>query len=166
MFYRKTDDLLIVETTAQLPTSLIDQKQLYYLYILERSDPNDANRVIETEEKLLTELKQVRLLNLDLKKYSKKNTSFQTIFLQFDGLVFFDNNFDYKSENNIREEKKRHLQLEEPIEKLKKIENIIDYAEKAWVIFDNIHRLFECLCYNDDVYKQIFEQVSLFFKFF
>jgi hypothetical protein len=152
--------MLIVETIAQIPANLIDQKLIYYLYILEKSDPNDANKTVEIEEKLLRESKQIRSLNLDLKKYSKKNTSSQIIYSQFDGLVLFENKFENKSVINITEEKRRHLEFEIPIQKLKFIEAEIDYAEKTWILLEDIQRLYECLCYNDDVYKQSFEGVS------
>ena len=159
---------MIVETTAQIPANLIDQKLVYYVYILEKSDPNDANKTVEIEEKLLRESKQIRILNLDLKKYSKKNNSTQISYSQFDGLVFFKNQFDYKSVINISEEKRRHLEFEIPIQKLKFIEAEIDYAEKTWILLEDIQRLYECLCYNDDVYKQSFEGVSykIFFIIF
>lgn len=154
--------MVFVETSVSLPVNLIEQKQLYYIYVLETSDPNDINSVISIHEKLFTEMKHIRVLNLDLKKGSKNTTEFKiqiVNFSQFDGLVLFDNQLTYSLPNDLLVHKKRLLENEKPIQKLENIFDHIDYAERTWNLLEDIQRVYECLCINDYDCKEIFEEV-------
>jgi hypothetical protein len=173
----------MVEFTAQIPRNYIEKKQILYTYYIELTSKNDLNNVVKIYEQQFKCNKYIRQLNVDINtqanNYGKNEGNanllnkshvanltnqihtVQTLVHQFDGLILFRNELRYSSLDNLKELKFKNLLNERPIINLSDLKPEIVYNTQIR-FFENLQRLYDCLCTNDETYKNAFSEVKLF----
>jgi hypothetical protein len=87
----------------------------------------------------------------------------QTLVHQFDGLILFGNELTYSSLANLKEFKFKNLVNERPIIALSDLKPEVVYNTQIR-FFENLQRLYDCLCTNDTTYKNAFNDVKLLLR--
>jgi hypothetical protein len=173
----------MVEFTAQIPRSYIEKKQILYTYYIELTNKKDLNSGFKIYEQQFMSNEYIRQLNVDtntqannydknesnvniLKKAYAANLdnqihTVQTLVHQFDGLILFGNELTYLSFDNLKELKFKNLLNERPIISLSDLKPEIVYNTQTR-FFENLQRLYDCLCTNDETYKNAFSEVKFF----
>ena len=175
----------MVEFTAQIPRSYIEKKQILYTYYIELTNKKDINSGVKIYKQKFMNNENVRHLNVDLNtqanNYGKNERNVnilnkahaanldnqihtvQTLVHQFDGLILFGNELTYSSLDNLKEFKFKNLENERPIKGLSDLKPELVYNTPIG-FFENLQRLYDCLCTNDETYKNAFNDVNLLLR--
>jgi hypothetical protein len=175
----------MVEFTAQIPRSYIEKKQILYTYYIELNSKNDLNSVVKIYEQQFMNNEYIRHLNVDFNTRAnnfgknERNVTIlklhatnldnpidtaRTLVHQFDGLILFGNALTYTSLYNLKELKFKNLSNERPIISLSDLKPELVYNTQIR-FFENLQRLYDCLCTNDENYMNAFDEVKLFLYF-
>lgn len=151
--------------TAFMPFFILRAKKRisYYYYLVDTDasnygmDDSENNARHEIQENLLVELKRLRQIDSSLLNTIETDVNRSERYIRYDGFALFTDEHSYSRANQKR--------LKQDV--LNNLVNILvlrdeKYREYCTEFIQSIMRVHECLCLDDDEYKNKFDQV---FKF-
>ncbi len=124
---------------------------------------NEYNRQLNVDINIQAKIYSKNAGNVNAANQYNQIETLKTAVHQFDGLILFVNELTYSSFDNLKELKFKNLSNERPIISLSDLKPELVYNTQIR-FFENLQRLYDCLCTNDETSKNAFNDVKLLLR--